>query len=98
MTGLFFELGPAKVGKNLKPVKNPNSWNNKANVIFLDQPVNTGYSHGSSVDTTLAASKDIYALLTLFFKQFPQYAKQDFHIAGESYAGMSPPSVPSPDC
>jgi len=25
--------------------------------------------------------------LTLFFKQFPQYAKQPFHIAGESYAG-----------
>jgi cathepsin A (carboxypeptidase C) len=29
----------------------------------------------------------VYALLTLFFKQFPEYAKQDFHIAGESYAG-----------
>jgi len=29
----------------------------------------------------------VYALLTLFFDQFPEYAKQDFHIAGESYAG-----------
>ena len=35
----------------------------------------------------MAASKDVYALLTLFFKQFPEYASQDFHIAGESYAG-----------
>ncbi|KJZ80255.1 Carboxypeptidase Y-like A [Hirsutella minnesotensis 3608] len=89
MVGLFTELGPASIPNNdLKPVRNPNSWNNNASVIFLDQPVNTGYSYSSrSVDTTAAASKDVYALLTLFFHQFPQYAKQDFHIAGESYAG-----------
>lgn len=87
MTGLFFELGPAKLTRDLKPVRNPYSWNNNASVIFLDQPVGTGFSYGDEVDSSVAASKDIYALLTLFFKQFPQYAKQDFHIAGESYAG-----------
>jgi len=50
--------------------------------------VNVGYSYSSGqVSNSVAAGKDVYALLTLFFKQFPQYAKQDFHIAGESYAG-----------
>jgi cathepsin A (carboxypeptidase C) len=39
------------------------------------------------VTNTRDAGKDVYALLTLFFKQFPEYAKQPFHIAGESYAG-----------
>lgn len=39
------------------------------------------------MSNTIAAGKDVYALLTLFFKQFPEYAHQDFHIAGESYAG-----------
>ncbi|KAM3502173.1 hypothetical protein MY11210_009145 [Beauveria gryllotalpidicola] len=87
MTGLFFELGPAKITSSIKVVNNPDSWNNRANLLFLDQPVGTGYSYGQGVDTSLAASKDIYALLKLFFQQFPQYAKQDFHIAGESYAG-----------
>lgn len=87
MGGLMFELGPATVDSELQVHNNPNSWNTKANVLFLDQPVNTGYSYGDGVDTTLAASKDVYSLLALFFKQFPQYAKQDFHIAGESYAG-----------
>ncbi|PHH85535.1 hypothetical protein CDD83_288 [Cordyceps sp. RAO-2017] len=89
MLGLFGELGPSTIpGSDLRPVRNGQSWNNNASVIFLDQPVNTGFSHsGGDVTTTAAASRDVYALLTLFFHQFPQYAHQDFHIAGESYAG-----------
>ncbi|KAK4942550.1 hypothetical protein LTR10_017679 [Elasticomyces elasticus] len=88
LTGLFLELGPARINEKLQLVDNPYSWTNNASVIFLDQPVNVGYSYSSSsVSNTVAAGKDVYALLTLFFKQFPEYAEQDFHIAGESYAG-----------
>ena len=88
LTGLFLELGPSSIDENIELVYNPYSWNSNASVIFLDQPVNVGFSYsGSSVSNTIAAGKDVYALLTLFFNQFPQYAHQDFHIAGESYAG-----------
>lgn len=88
LTGLFMELGPSMMNKNAKPIHNPYSWNNNASVIFLDQPINTGFSYSSgSVSNSVAAGKDVYALMTLFFKQFPEYASQDFHIAGESYAG-----------
>ncbi|ELQ36921.1 hypothetical protein MCOR27_009691 [Pyricularia oryzae] len=88
LTGLLFELGPGAINDKIEIVHNPYAWNNNASVIFLDQPVNVGYSYsGGSVSNTVAAGKDIYALLTLFFHQFPEYAKQDFHIAGESYAG-----------
>ncbi|AET40377.1 carboxypeptidase C PRC1 Ecym_5642 [Eremothecium cymbalariae DBVPG len=97
LTGLFFELGPSSVGKDLKPIKNPYSWNNNASVIFLDQPVNAGYSYSSSaVSNTVAASKDVYAFLQLFFEQFPEYQSgQEFHIAGESYAGHYIPAFAS---
>lgn len=88
LTGLFMELGPSGVTKNIDVEYNLYSWNANASVIFLDQPVNVGYSYsGDSVSNTVAAGKDVYALMTLFFQQFPEYAKQDFHIAGESYAG-----------
>jgi cathepsin A (carboxypeptidase C) len=89
LTGLFFELGPASIGKDLKPIKNPYSWNNNATVIFLDQPADTGFSYtdGETVSDTVTAGKDTYAFLKLFFKQFPEYTGQEFHIAGESYAG-----------
>ncbi|KAK5107518.1 hypothetical protein LTR62_001048 [Meristemomyces frigidus] len=88
LTGLFMELGPSSVNKKGELVFNPSSWNANASVIFLDQPVNVGYSYsGQSVSNTVAAGKDVYALLTLFFKQFPEYGSQPFHISGESYAG-----------
>ncbi|EDO18797.1 hypothetical protein Kpol_1028p72 [Vanderwaltozyma polyspora DSM 70294] len=90
MTGLFFELGSSSIDKGLKPVHNPFSWNSNASVIFLDQPVNVGFSYSDKpVSDTVAAGKDVYAFLDLFFRQFPQYKNngQTFHIAGESYAG-----------
>jgi len=88
LTGLFMELGPASITKDQKIKHNAYSWNSNASVIFLDQPVNVGYSYsGGSVSNTVAAGKDVYALLTLFFKQFPEYSEQSFHISGESYAG-----------
>ena len=94
MMGLLLELGPSSITEKGTVKLNDHSWNKNASVIFLDQPVNTGYSYGSSgVSTTLAAAKDVYALLTLFFEQFPEYAKQDFHIAGESYGGHYVPAI-----
>jgi cathepsin A (carboxypeptidase C) len=88
LTGLFMELGPSSVANNATTVDNPYSWNSNASIIFLDQPVNVGYSYSDNgVSNTQAAGKDVYAFLTMFFDKFPEYAKQDFHIAGESYAG-----------
>ena len=77
LTGLFMELGPSFINKKIEVDFNPSSWNANASVIFLDQPVNVGYSYsGNTVSNTIAAGKDVYALLTLFFKQFPEYATQ----------------------
>ena len=89
LTGLFMELGPSSINEaGTEPVRNDFSWNNNASIIFLDQPINVGYSYGDeSVSDTVAAGKDVYSLLVLLFKQFPEYKDLDFHIAGESYAG-----------
>jgi carboxypeptidase C (cathepsin A) len=98
-TGLLFELGPCTItdeGKNT--TFNPHSWTNRANVIFLDQPVGVGYSYssdGSSVNTSPAAGLDVYAFLELFVNRFPKYAKLPFHIAAESYGGTYAPNIAS---
>ncbi|ESK93489.1 hypothetical protein Moror_1681 [Moniliophthora roreri MCA 2997] len=92
--GLFVELGPCKiVGKN-ETRYNPFSWSNHANIIFIDQPIGTGFSYadfGETVDTTEAAAIDIAAFLTIFFEHFTKFKGNAFHFAGESYAGRMLP-------
>ncbi|CCH42744.1 putative secreted protein [Wickerhamomyces ciferrii] len=96
MTGLFFELGPSSLGPDLKPIYNPYSWNNNANVIFLEQPIGVGFSYGDAkISTSYAAAKDVFVFLELFFQKFPQFVTNQFHIAGESYAGHYIPAIAS---
>ncbi|PIL27294.1 hypothetical protein GSI_10441 [Ganoderma sinense ZZ0214-1] len=98
-TGLLFELGPCRIADEGKGVtRNDHSWTEAANVIFLDQPVNVGYSYaddGTSVNTSPVAAEDVWAFLELFISRFPKYAKLPFHIAAESYGGMYAPSIAS---
>lgn len=99
MTGLLFELGPCSVANGGKNVTyNPYSWNTNANMIFLDQPVDVGFSYadnGTVVSTTPVAGEDVYAFLEIFLHRFPEYAKQPFHIAAESYGGTYAPNFAS---
>ncbi|KAJ7468642.1 carboxypeptidase C [Mycena latifolia] len=98
-TGLLFELGPCSIadeGKNT--TFNKHSWTSSANMIFLDQPVNVGFSYaedGTTVNNSPVAGKDVYAFLELFLSRFPEYSKQPFHISGESYAGTYLPHIAS---
>ncbi|KAH7924777.1 peptidase S10 serine carboxypeptidase [Leucogyrophana mollusca] len=98
-TGLLFELGPCSIvddGNSTTP--NPYSWNNEANIVFLDQPVGVGFSYstdGSSVTTSSEAAKDVYAFFELFMRRFPKYAKAPFHVAAESYGGRFLPHIAS---
>ncbi|KAJ3211661.1 hypothetical protein HDU82_005288 [Entophlyctis luteolus] len=100
LTGLFMELGPCTVSKagNDTPY-NENSWNSNANIIFLDQPTNVGFSYSDNpkedVSNTVDAASDVYNFLQLFLKANPKFADSEFHVTGESYAGHYIPAIAS---
>jgi cathepsin A (carboxypeptidase C) len=96
-TGLLFELGPCSISdEGTNTTHNPHSWNAHANMIFLDQPINTGYSYsndGTNINSSPVAGKDVYAFMELFLSRFPEYSTQPFHIAAESYGGTYVPHI-----
>ncbi|PSR86559.1 Serine carboxypeptidase-like [Actinidia chinensis var. chinensis] len=88
---LFYENGPFQIANNLSLIWNDFGWDQASNLVYVDQPTGTGFSY-SSDDNDIrhdedGVSNDLYDFLQAFFKQHPQYAKNDFYITGESYAG-----------
>ncbi|KAH9896522.1 alpha/beta-hydrolase [Cubamyces lactineus] len=88
--GLFTELGPCRAVSSNSTERHPWSWNEHANIFFVDQPVDVGFSYadyGESTTTTLEAADDIAAFMAIFFEHFTKFKGRALHLAGESYAG-----------
>lgn len=92
---LFFENGPYKVADNMSLYENPFGWNKKANLLFIDQPVGTGFSYANSdyVRNEKEVGTEMYAFLQGFLAKYPKYANLEFFIVGESYGGHYVPAV-----
>ena len=77
---LFYENGPYQFPSDLSktaPLKqNPNSWNNNANLIFVDQPIGTGFSHsqlGHDVKSEDKVASDMAVFLRGYLEENPEY-------------------------
>ena len=94
MIGLFQENGPCHfVNGASTPTLNPNSFNNYANMLYIDQPIGVGFSYGTDdVSSTVEAAPEVWKLLQAFFAQFPQYENRDFGVFTESYGGHYGPT------
>ena len=63
--------------------------------LFIDQPVGTGFSYGSTtVGTSQQAASDIWKFLQIWFhdSRFSKYASREFGIWTESYGGHYGPT------
>ncbi|XP_047427020.1 retinoid-inducible serine carboxypeptidase [Mugil cephalus] len=85
--GNFEEIGP--LDRDLNPRKT--SWVQAASVLFVDNPVGTGFSYTDrpeSYATNVATvASDMLVLLKHFFTQKTEFQSIPFYIFSESYGG-----------
>jgi len=102
MFGLFTENGPIRVARNGTSVNDftvglskEGSWMDEADVIFLDQPVQVGFSYGDGYATTMQQISDemVNFLVSFIYVEYPEYKGRDLIITGESYAGKYLPQL-----
>lgn len=96
LIGLFNENGPfmyTKTGLQLRNI----SWTNDYNVLYIDQPVGTGFSFtdfpSGYINTQEEVAEHLYEALIQFFQLFPELSRNEFYITGESYAGKYIPAI-----
>uniref|UniRef100_A0A0A9XDE9 Carboxypeptidase n=2 Tax=Lygus hesperus TaxID=30085 RepID=A0A0A9XDE9_LYGHE len=93
----FYENGPFYITQDLKLERRGHYWSQELNMIYIDNPVGTGFSYtnddkGYATDETDVGG-DLYEALSQFFQLFPEYRRNGFFISGESYAGKYIPAL-----
>lgn len=85
--GNFMEIGPLDV--RLKPRNS--TWIKFANVLFVDNPVGTGFSYVNNSNAfatnNTQIADDLVTLVSVFFTKLPEFQKVPLYIFSESYGG-----------
>lgn len=95
--GLFTENGPFEVTSSGKVKARKYSWNLNHNLLYIDNPVGTGFSFVDKDEgyakNEVDVGNDLYSALLQFFTLFPNLQQNKFYVTGESYAGKYVPAI-----
>ncbi|EFP93244.2 uncharacterized protein PGTG_19190 [Puccinia graminis f. sp. tritici CRL 75-36-700-3] len=89
--GALQENGPCRINaESTQSSLNPYSWNTYANMLYIDQPIATGFSYGDrNVFSSDQAAARVWEFFQTFFSipTFSQYASREMTFWSESYGG-----------
>lgn len=74
------EVGPYRVRAGGKLEYNPGSWDEFANLLFVDNPIGTGYSYvdsNSYLHELNEMADQFLIFMDKFFNLFPEYLNDD---------------------
>ncbi|XP_049877985.1 probable serine carboxypeptidase CPVL [Pectinophora gossypiella] len=88
--GIFKEIGPLKL-VNGKVKKMPVSWASDYSILFIDTPIDAGFSYSDTEGKFMKNDEEVgtslYTLVQQFIQMFPELSRAPLFLAGESYAG-----------
>lgn len=95
------EVGPYLVGNKYKAgdllTKNPYSWNEASNLLFLESPAIVGFSTDKDYEyhynDEQTANDAFTAIKDFLQKKAPEFKSRELFLAGESYAGKYIPDI-----
>lgn len=98
LEGYFYDIGPYVFSLDnedvLERAVNEYSWNDGANLLFLEYPLGVGFSTADAKTYTDAeVAYQVFGGLQLFYKKFPEFVENDLWLAGHYYAGIIAPTV-----
>nr|XP_043616601.1 serine carboxypeptidase-like 25 [Erigeron canadensis] len=97
--GASEEIGPFRINKGATGLHlNKFSWNNVANILFLETPAGVGFSYSNRSSDLLdtgdrRTAEDSLQFVIRWMERFPRYKHREVYIAGESYAGHYVPQL-----
>lgn len=94
--GTFYLNGPFALSKDLRLRQNPGRWNRQYGMLFVDQPIGTGFSVAGTQkipNNELDLARDLYAALQGFYRRHAAFKDRPLFVTGESYAGKYAPSI-----
>ncbi len=80
--GALMEIGPYRLKDDAHLEYNPGSWDEFANVMFVDNPVGTGFSYvdtDSYLHDLPEMADQFVTFLEKWFELFPEYEHDDVH-------------------
>ncbi|KAF8999389.1 Alpha/Beta hydrolase protein [Cyathus striatus] len=95
LEGLLQENGPFSWSfGQAKPTQNPFSWTNLSSVLWVEQPVGTGFSQGvPNIKNEDDLAAQLVGFLQQFLEVFGELKGKKLFLSGESYAGMYVPYI-----
>ena len=92
MIAVVRENGPCRLGREGQAfTRNEYSWTAVANMLWVDQPANVGFSYAELGQPHQYHESEVagnmYDFVQQWLQAYPQYQTQPFYIMGESYAG-----------
>lgn len=95
LMGLLQENGPfVWPTGTAKPIRNQWAWTNLSHVLWVEQPVGTGFSQGvPNITNEDELAAQIAGFLVQFLEVFSELKGKNFYVSGESYAGVYVPYI-----